>query len=62
MGRLMGRSRRGREHESFSGYGSIAPPELHEDEGAPNIVILNSLTHTQLMELLKVRRQGFRFC
>ena len=49
--RLFGK-RRHEEHDSFSHF---APPEALEDEGpSPNIVILNSLNHNQLLELLKV--------
>ena len=29
---------------------------IAEDDGAPNIVILNSLTHDQLMELLRAHQ------
>ena len=52
--RIFGRGNRGGEHESFSGFAQYAPPERMPEDAAPNIVILNSLTHDQLMELLKV--------
>lgn len=52
--RIFGRGRRGGEHESFSSFAQYAPTERVPDDAAPNIVILNSLTHDQLMELLKV--------
>ena len=52
--RIFGRSKRGGEHESFSSFAQYAPPERMPNDAAPNIVILNSLTHDQLMELLKV--------
>ena len=52
--RIFGRGKRGGEHESFSSFAQYAPTERLPDDAAPNIVILNSLTHDQLMELLKV--------
>ena len=52
--RIFGRGKRGGEHESFSGFAQYAPPERVPDDAGQNIVILNSLTHGQLMELLKV--------
>ena len=52
--RIFGRGKRGGEHESFSSFAQNAPTERLPDDAAPNIVILNSLTHDQLMELLKV--------
>ena len=51
--RIFGRGKRSGEHESFSNF-QYAPTERVPDDAAPNIVILNSLTHGQLMELLKV--------
>ena len=52
--RIFGRGKRSGEHESFSGFAQYAPQERMPEDAAPNIVILNSLTHDQLMELLKV--------
>ena len=52
--RIFGRGKRGGEHESFSSFAQYAPTDRVPDDAAPNIVILNSLTHDQLMELLKV--------
>ena len=52
--RIFGRGKRGGEHESFSGFAQYAPPERVPEDAGQNIVILNSLTHGQLMELLKV--------
>lgn len=40
------------EHDSFSHFGPVE--EAEEENTAPNIVILNSLNHNQLLELLKV--------
>lgn len=53
--RIFGRTKRSGEHESFSNFAQYAPTEKLPDDAAPNIVILNSLTHDQLMELLKVK-------
>lgn len=50
--RMFSRTMRRPEHESFSGF-PMKPLPAEEDAGAPNIVILNSLTHDQLLELLK---------
>ena len=56
FGRMFGKGSRHREHESFSGFAQTAPSAKEQDENSgANIVILNSLTHNQLMELLKVR-------
>lgn len=52
--RIFGRGKRGGEHESFSSFAQYAPPERVPEDAGQNIVILNSLTHGQLMELLKV--------
>ena len=44
------------EHEAFAGHSLTAAEEkLAKESGMNNIVILNSLTHEQLVELLKVR-------
>lgn len=52
--RIFGRGKQGGEHESFSNFAQYAPQERMREETGQNIVILNSLTHGQLMELLKV--------
>ena len=52
--RIFGRGKQGGEHESFSNFAQNAPQERTREENGQNIVILNSLTHGQLMELLKV--------
>lgn len=52
--RIFGRGKQGGEHESFSNFAQYAPQERTREENGQNIVILNSLTHGQLMELLKV--------
>lgn len=57
--RIFGRGKRGGEHESFSGFAQYAPPERVPEDAGQNIVILNSLTHDQLMELLKAS-QSYR--
>ena len=48
--KLFGKDRT-QEHDSFAHF---APPETLEADDAPTIVILNSLNHDQLLELLKV--------
>ena len=55
--RMFGRGKRGGEHEAFSNFAQTAPSERASEEAGQNIVILNSLTHNQLMELLKVPPQ-----
>ncbi|DBB13877.1 hypothetical protein WJX82_005698 [Trebouxia sp. C0006] len=55
--RIFGRGKRGGEHESFSSFAQYAPPERVPEDAGQNIVILNSLTHGQLMELLKAHQQ-----
>ena len=54
--RIFGRGKQGGEHESFSSFAQNAPQQRTREESGQNIVILNSLTHSQLMELLKVTR------
>ena len=54
LSRMFGRGRRKGEHESFSNFAPVNKADREDDSGVPNIVILNSLTHNQLMELLKV--------
>ena len=54
--RIFGRGKQGGEHESFSSFAQNAPQQRAREESGQNIVILNSLTHSQLMELLKVTR------
>ena len=50
--RMFSRTMRRSEHESFSSF-PMKPMPAAEDAGNPNIVILNSLTHDQLVQLLK---------
>lgn len=57
--RIFGRGKQGGEHESFSNFAQYAPQERAREESGQNIVILNSLTHSQLMELLKVAHSSF---
>lgn len=52
--RMFSRTMRRPEHESFSSF-PMKPMPAAEDAGNPNIVILNSLTHDQLVQLLKAR-------
>ncbi len=52
--RMFSRTMRRPEHESFSGF-PMKPKPAEEDTSSPSIVILNSLTHDQLVELLKGR-------
>ena len=54
LSRMFGRGRRRGEHESFSNFAPVNKADREDDSGVPNIVILNSLTHNQLVELLKV--------
>ncbi|KAK9818001.1 hypothetical protein WJX72_005592 [[Myrmecia] bisecta] len=58
FGRLLGKGKRRGEHESFSSFAPVAPPDQLDDDSAPNIVILNSLTHDQLLELLKAHNMS----
>jgi hypothetical protein len=43
------------EHPSFVGFPKRASEEEGQKDAAPSIVILNSLTHDQLVDLLKMR-------
>lgn len=43
------------QHPSFSGFPRRQSEEEVQAKAVPNIVILNSLTHDQLLDLLKVR-------
>ena len=52
--RMFSRTMRRPEHESFSGF-PMKPLPAEEGASNPNIVIINSLTHDQLVEMLKGR-------
>ena len=53
--RKVSKAMRTSEHESFAGHSLTAAEEkMAKESGMNNIVILNSLTHEQLVELLKV--------
>ena len=56
--RLFRKGRHGQQNKAQSGMGSVRPTEgVHTDAsgGSSNIVIMNSLTHSQLLQLLHVR-------
>lgn len=51
--RMFSRSVKRNEHPSFIGF-PRPQQECGEEQGGHNIVIINSLTHDQLLDLLKV--------
>jgi hypothetical protein len=55
--RMFSRSMKHSEHPSFIGLPRPQPAQT-EGQGVPNIVILNSLTHDQLLDLLKARHES----
>lgn len=58
--RKVSKALRTSEHEAFAGHSLTAAEEkLAKESGMNNIVILNSLTHEQLVELLKVTSLWF---
>ncbi|KAK9906503.1 hypothetical protein WJX75_003012 [Coccomyxa subellipsoidea] len=53
--RMFSKSIKRSEHPSFVGFPKRASEEEGQKDAAPSIVILNSLTHDQLVDLLKMR-------
>ena len=53
--RMFSKSVKRSEHPSFVGFPKRDSEEEAQEDAAPSIVILNSLTHDQLVDLLKMR-------